>query len=280
MFIGAIVIFGHSLRIAESPIFRVDSTMDHTSYANCLWEVVLTMTTVGYGDYYPRTMIGRFLVFWISIYGVTIVSMMVVTISNLFQMSGQEKKAFSAITRLTLKKKINLNAAKVITMVTKIHKKIKTRQPVSRDDIIKLKKSQVLLKKNNRMYSAASDFNVMEEMLRQFYQQKGENNEMMLYVSLLGGFIIEVVKNLGIEDNFDITTKKLAQSLVQERKNLKKIEYEKLWRDFADVPELGQDNWKSNAPGFSFNSQYAGKLNATKENNSTFSIANVLVFQD
>ena len=40
------------------------------------------MTTVGYGDYFPRTLLGRFFDVIIAIWGTFIVSMMVVVLTN------------------------------------------------------------------------------------------------------------------------------------------------------------------------------------------------------
>jgi hypothetical protein len=40
------------------------------------------MTTVGYGDYFPKTILGRCTIFVTSIWGVFIVSLMVVALTN------------------------------------------------------------------------------------------------------------------------------------------------------------------------------------------------------
>jgi Ion channel len=97
--IGAIN-FGYALRVAEAPLSRKDSFMDHSNFISCIWEAIITMTTVGYGDYYPRTLTGRIIILFCSIYGVTIVSLIVVTLTNLLEMSSEESKAYLLLEKL------------------------------------------------------------------------------------------------------------------------------------------------------------------------------------
>eukprot|EP00335_Anophryoides_haemophila_P000126 CAMPEP_0204821168 /NCGR_PEP_ID=MMETSP1018-20131115/4173_1 /ASSEMBLY_ACC=CAM_ASM_000518 /TAXON_ID=46462 /ORGANISM="Anophryoides haemophila, Strain AH6" /LENGTH=62 /DNA_ID=CAMNT_0051921563 /DNA_START=265 /DNA_END=453 /DNA_ORIENTATION=- len=61
------------------------------------------MTTVGYGDYYPVTLLGRITIFIVSIWGVFIVSIMVVTMINTLDLNDLEKKAISVLERLFVK---------------------------------------------------------------------------------------------------------------------------------------------------------------------------------
>jgi len=62
------------------------------------------MTTVGYGDFYARTHFGRIISFLCCIWGVFVVSLMVVTLNNVLSMSSAEEKV-----RFTFQRKIRLN---------------------------------------------------------------------------------------------------------------------------------------------------------------------------
>ena len=51
--------------------------------ANAFWVTIVTMTTVGYGDFYPKSHMGRLMGIIISLWGVFFVSLFVVSLTNL-----------------------------------------------------------------------------------------------------------------------------------------------------------------------------------------------------
>lgn len=53
-------------------------------YFNSLWLVIITMTTVGYGDIYPQTNIGRFFGIVTCLIGMLLISYLVVGMNSLF----------------------------------------------------------------------------------------------------------------------------------------------------------------------------------------------------
>lgn len=60
--------------------------------SNTIWNVLVTMTTVGYGDYFPKTNMGRVIGIIIAFWGVFIVSLFVVSLSNMFDFDQGELK--------------------------------------------------------------------------------------------------------------------------------------------------------------------------------------------
>jgi len=68
-----------------------------------MWLIVLTMTTVGYGDFFPRTHMGRFVVVLACFWGIFLVSMMVVTLTISSEFTKGEARAYDILFRLNAK---------------------------------------------------------------------------------------------------------------------------------------------------------------------------------
>ena len=109
MFMGA-----YMLRIFERPM-APHTHMDYGQYGNAMWNVVVTMTTAGYGDYYPVTLLGRISGIIVCFWGVLSVSMIIVTISALLNLDSSEEKALLILNRLAFKQEIKSSAASLIT---------------------------------------------------------------------------------------------------------------------------------------------------------------------
>jgi len=128
VFVSSILIFALSLRIAERDVPSIldknsnsgqgstkASSNDISSFENALWLTIITMTTVGYGDYYPRTIFGRLIDVILVVWGTFIVSLMVVVLTNTLNMDQSEKRALIVLNRLEAKKTLKEAAALLIT---------------------------------------------------------------------------------------------------------------------------------------------------------------------
>lgn len=69
---------------------------------------------------YPRTMSGRLIVFVCSLYGVTIVSLIVVTLTNLLEMDSHQQKAFYLLEKLNAKSAIRDEATEMIGIMARL----------------------------------------------------------------------------------------------------------------------------------------------------------------
>ena len=106
-------IFSMQLQMFDGPISEA-SNQNFNSFWNCIWCVLITLATTGYGDIYPKTQMGRITAMVICFWGMFIVSYFVVTLTNQLNFSDQEHKAYILLERLHHKEQLKIKAANVL----------------------------------------------------------------------------------------------------------------------------------------------------------------------
>lgn len=101
-FVGLLMIFGYALKLSEGVLmlYNPGLTTGFESYSNCFWCTFITMATVGYGDYYPRTLPGRAIILITAISGVLLSSLLIVSLSLYMEMIPSESKSHITLLRL------------------------------------------------------------------------------------------------------------------------------------------------------------------------------------
>ena len=112
--IVSVALFGFILRVFERPLSDA-SGQDFNSINNAFWVTLITMTTVGYGDFFPKSNIGRFVGILIAFWGVAFVSLFIVTLTNLLLFENGEEKSFILLQRLKSKDALKKQAVNVMT---------------------------------------------------------------------------------------------------------------------------------------------------------------------
>lgn len=90
-----VTLLSFMLKILEGQTYIIEkSTQDFRQIQNCLWNVLVTMTTVGYGDYFPITNFGRIVNVLTSIGGSCLISLLTLSLQNALTFTEYEAKAF------------------------------------------------------------------------------------------------------------------------------------------------------------------------------------------
>ncbi len=97
------------IKILEGPVYYIskkaqDNFINYNRMENCLWNVLVTMTTVGYGDFYPLTNLGRLVIIMCAFLGTTLISLMTLITGNKLSLSETEKKIYDFAQRLESRK--------------------------------------------------------------------------------------------------------------------------------------------------------------------------------
>ena len=109
-----VVFFGLLIRIYERGIPQVTLGEVFEYYWNAFWLVIITMTTVGYGDIVPRTHVGRFINMFACVMGTFLISFLTVSLMDVLLLKDRESavnfcvfKLNSAMKKLYLRKNEN-----------------------------------------------------------------------------------------------------------------------------------------------------------------------------
>ncbi|OMJ89722.1 hypothetical protein SteCoe_8087 [Stentor coeruleus] len=134
MLLTGIFIFGFLLRLFERPASYLNGK-DFSDYGNAMWCIITTMTTVGYGDYFPVTLPGRVIGCLACVWGVMVVSVMCVSLYNLMNLDEGQAESLLTLQRLWFKDALRDSAAFVITAVYRYRYMLKYKNRVGKKDL-------------------------------------------------------------------------------------------------------------------------------------------------
>jgi hypothetical protein len=84
------------LRVIERPYVRV-SYYDFEALTTSMWCVIVSLSTIGYGDVVPATSLGQMLISFTIVYGALLFSLCVVVLSKEIQMDNRQNQAYLLI---------------------------------------------------------------------------------------------------------------------------------------------------------------------------------------
>ena len=131
MFVILVLSFSFMLRIGEGPVYFFDSfvrnaNIDYNDIYNCIWSVIVTTTTTGYGDYYPRTLLGRLIKVSIALIGTVFTTLIINSVQQSIKLHKYEENVF--VSKERLMKKEEIKEASGHLFLTTFRQKIKLKK--------------------------------------------------------------------------------------------------------------------------------------------------------
>jgi hypothetical protein len=188
--------FGYLIRLFDQPEeLKVASGQNFDSITNPVWLSIVTMTTVGYGDFFPKSTPSRIAGLLCSFYGVYLVSLFVIALENLLIFDQTEERSYELISRLEDKEALKVEAVNVLTSAFK-HRQAKKNYAD--------KKSFILSKlKNFRKY--LMNFQKIAKSIRGNYGMDTPSDRVRREIDDLRGSIDELKQSLYlINDHFGV----------------------------------------------------------------------------
>lgn len=108
------IVFGFHLQMFESPLDDITGN-NFKSLNNCIWNVIVTLTSVGYGDISPNSFFGRLVGVIVSFWGVFITSAMFVIVLAQLDFQPRQGQAFGFLLNLNMKKDLKQKAVNVLS---------------------------------------------------------------------------------------------------------------------------------------------------------------------
>lgn len=88
--LSSVLLLAYLMRIFELPYGVTVGMITWYSYFDSIWCVIITMTTVGYGDVAPYTLFGRLVSITAALWGTFLISLLILSVGEIFALNYQE----------------------------------------------------------------------------------------------------------------------------------------------------------------------------------------------
>jgi len=115
--LGMFWLFGtFGIVVAEAPVEKFNG-VNFASFWNAAWCMIITILTVGFGDFYPRTVFGRIITIITALSGNFLFSTLVATVSSVFSFNNKEFSTCLLINRIDLLSQKEVLSRSVVTEI-------------------------------------------------------------------------------------------------------------------------------------------------------------------
>lgn len=204
----SICVFGYSLRCAEMFFMyytdKESYNMNWKDFWNGLWCIIITMTTVGFGDYYPISILGRTIVVISCFWGTFLISMMVAALTYVVEFDSQEAISYEKIKCSNNEREYGLQAVILLQNCSRYMFHMK-----------KLSDNCTLINDPNFRYLKSKLFFKMKTSFEQFRKIKRIKEKQSIYFE-----IEKVIKKLNINISNEMNRIKEEINIMPEIKRL------------------------------------------------------------
>ena len=114
IFFGTMFLYSYIIRIFEIQYFRSQNDMFFQSFTNSFYFIIISVSTIGYGDISPQTMPGVIICLSLALWGAILMSLYVITFATMWIMSEEHTLSHKHINHTQ-------KAAKTIFLSLKYH---------------------------------------------------------------------------------------------------------------------------------------------------------------
>ena len=222
-----ILIFGYALRNSEISFVRYVPEkyfQDWTRIINGFWFMTTNILLLGYGDYYPTTLLGRIIAFCTCIWGIILEGILIKAIIEHLKMESKEEAAYNEVEQYLEECCYKKTALKLINQVYITHKFLENLKMENnmkkgdlKDELFKLRK----LKFNRAIWK-------LKKALREFslMRKNKEKNEREISVQkLMTKINFEINDNTNyLLRNIQTQINALLENINQAQENQNKIQ--------------------------------------------------------
>lgn len=173
----SILLLSFACKVTEGPIYEVEMGLnDYRSLINCIWNVLVTMTTAGDGDIYPQTGFGKILIVIVSLLGSIFVSLLTISLQDLFGFAFYEENAFNAKHNNIINNNVNNKAGKLFLRSMMYHVALKkAKMKKNKKEVEKV--FQETIQFNRNTYQVLSESEMLGQRLDYFLDGLNENTK-------------------------------------------------------------------------------------------------------
>ena len=194
-----VVVFGYCIRgceIAFAKDVPIIYFQDWTNIFNGMWCVLISIITICYGDFVPRTILGRCFCIIATFVGMILYTLIISNIHSYFFMSNEEKGAYDELQQMKMERKVKTNALEMIIGFYRLRRafevgneddveeiKIKRAEKI-RKGIVKVKKMVEEFKEvKKRKMKLIEKSSTIDDQIFQISKILNEDLEIMIYES-------------------------------------------------------------------------------------------------